>query len=139
MNEWLHQEVCRRIELYCIDKGHAEAPGKNSFVPHDAVTAFGIASYIANEFGCTHYVVVAPRGHIYGYFFKQFGCKVMEVYVADPSDGIQVIDDLSGIRKRRVFIIEENVMSEAATIYSRYMLPLFERPMHWDCALLHFP
>ncbi len=114
MSEWLQQEVCRRIELYCIDMGYAEAPGENSFIPKDAVTTFGIASHIANVVGCTHYVVVAPRGHIYGYFFKQFGCKVMEVYVSPHSGDVQVIDDLSSIRKRRVFIIEDNVVSEAA-------------------------
>jgi len=112
MNELLAQEVCRRVERYCIDKGYAEASGGQAFVPRDVVTAFGMASYIANEVGCTHYVVVAPRGNIYGYFFTQLRCKVMEVYEPFPPGGVQVVDDLSCIRKKRVFIVTDDVESE---------------------------
>jgi hypothetical protein len=112
MNELLAQEVCRRVERYCIDKGYAESSGWHAFVQRDVVTAFGMASYIANEVGCTHYVVVAPRGHIYGYFFTQLRCKVMEVHEQFSPGGVQEIDDLSCIRKRRVFIIVDNVESE---------------------------
>ena len=106
----IYRAVCSAVKSYCEEKGYREGLGVNNFVPHDAIAAFGMVQHV-HDIGFDHYLAVAPEGHIYGYFFEQFGAKTIEVHVPYPPDAIQVIDDLSGIRGQRVLVIEDDVIS----------------------------
>ncbi len=108
----IYRAVCCAVKSYCEEKGYCEGPGVNNFVPHDAVAAFGMSRHLVRDIGgFDHYLAVAPEGHIYGYFFEQFGAKTMEVHVPYPPDDIRVIDELSVVRGKRVLIIEDDVIS----------------------------
>ncbi len=108
----IYRAVCGAVKSYCEEKGYREGPGVNNFVPHDAILAFGMARHLVRDVdGFDHYLAVAPEGHIYGYFFEQFGVKTMEVHVPYPPDDIKVIDDLSVFRGQRVLLIEDDVLS----------------------------
>ena len=109
----IYRAVCTAVKSYCEEKGYREGRGVNNVVPHDAIAAFGMVRHLVavSGVGFDHYLAVAPEGHIYGYFFEQFGAKTMEVYVPYPPDDIQVIDDLSGIGGQRVLVIEDDVIS----------------------------
>ncbi|MBK5275605.1 MAG: hypothetical protein JJE30_11205 [Desulfuromonadales bacterium] len=110
MND-IYRSVCEDIAHYCLGKGYREGPGINNFVPHDAVAAFGMAKQLICANGFDLYLSVAPEGHIYGYFFEKMGCETMEIYVPYPPVGIQVLNDLTGIKGKRVLIIEDDIIS----------------------------
>jgi len=75
-------EVSRRIEHYCIDKAWIELPEEEPSVMPHLLAEFGMASYLANECGCTHYVVAAPDGHAIGFWFSQLRCRMLEMYAS---------------------------------------------------------
>jgi len=107
----VYQAVCAEIARYCQNKGYCEGPGVNNLVPHDAIAAFGMARYLTSEKNFDYYLAVAPEGHIYGYFFERYGCKTLDVFVPYPPVGLQVNDDLSSIKGKRLLILEDDVMS----------------------------
>jgi hypothetical protein len=107
----VYQTVCANIAQYCQNKGYCEGLGVNNLVPHDAIAAFGMARHLTSERKFDYYLAVAPEGHIYGYFFERFGFSTMDIFVPYPPVAIEVRDDLSCIKGKRVLIIEDDVMS----------------------------
>lgn len=103
--------VYEDIEQYCHAKGYREGPGVNNFVPHDPVLAFAMAKHLIGAQCFDNFLVVAPEGHIYGYFFESLGCRTIEVLVPYPAVTIQLRDDLAVTRNNRILIIEDDVVS----------------------------
>jgi hypothetical protein len=106
-----HKTVCADISQHCQNKGYCEGPGVNNLVSHDAIAAFGMARYLTSEREFDYYLAVAPEGHIYGYFFERFGFSTMDIFVPYPPVDVEMCDDLSCIKGKRVLIIEDDVMS----------------------------
>jgi len=101
--------VLEDIAMHCYNKGYREGPGVNNFIPHDAAAAFEMARTLATRFD--QYVVVAPEGHIYGYFFEQLGIPVLSVFTNYPPTLCTSDDDLSVIKNKKVLLIEDDVVS----------------------------
>ncbi len=99
------REHCERA------KGYEEGPWVNPLVPTDCVSAFMMARLLTDQEAFNHYVAVAPEGHVYGYFFEQFGVRVLSVHVDYPPRRCTVLDDLSALRGRSVLILEDDVVS----------------------------
>lgn len=107
----IYQAVCADINRHCLVKGYEQGPGVNNFVPHDAMAAFAMARQLTFDIRFDHYLVVAPEGHIYGYFFERLGLVTIEVVVPYPPDRLVLVDDLSVCRGKRVLIIEDDIIS----------------------------
>jgi hypothetical protein len=69
-----------------------------------------MARYIVQDVGFDHYIVVAPEGHIYGYFFSRIGIQPLSVSVDYPPTKLVGIDDMLQIAGGSVLIIEDDVI-----------------------------
>jgi hypothetical protein len=104
------QYVLKSVRDYCHERGAWEGPGVNNFVPHDCINAYTMAKYLVQNIGFTHYISVAPEGHIYGYFFSRIGIHPLAVFVDYPPTNLTTFDDLSPIFGGNVLIIEDDVI-----------------------------
>jgi hypothetical protein len=135
MNDLL-SAVFQDVERYCHNKGYHEGPGINNFVPHDPVLAFAMAKRLIGEGGFEHYVVVAPEGHIYGYFFEKLGARTMATGFPFPATRIELRDDFSIVRFKRLLIIKDVVVSGGTLWNLAEGLSIF-RPKSIDLFLGH--
>jgi len=92
-------------------KGYEEESFINPLTPVDSVAAFAIARMLTEQNAFDVCVSVAPEGHVYGYFFQQFGATILSVHVDYPPRRCEILDDLQGIRGKRVLILEDDVAS----------------------------
>jgi len=100
-------EICR----HCAAKGYVSGPNWNPLTPADSVAALAMARWLVGSRQFDEFVVVAPEGHVYGYFFERLGVRVLSVFVEYPPKSIQLVDDLAAIRGKRVLLIEDDVVS----------------------------
>ncbi len=114
MSATIESELIRRVlkgvRDYCHTKGAREGPGVNNLVPHDCISAHAMAKYLVRRVGFSHYIAVAPEGHIYGYFFSRLGVHPLTVSVDYPPTVLAALDDLSNIHGGNVLIIEDDVV-----------------------------
>jgi hypothetical protein len=110
VNSAVIQNVLKRVKNYCHHRGAWEGPGVNNLVPHDCVNVYAMAKYLVHDIGFTHYISVAPEGHIYGYFFSRIGIHPLAISVDYPPTKLTTLDDLSQILGGNVLIIEDDVI-----------------------------
>ncbi len=110
VNSMVLQYVLKSVRDYCHEMGVVEAPGINNLVPHDCINAYSMARYLVQEVGFSHYISVAPEGHIYGYFFKRIGIHPLAISVDYPPTRATTLDDLMQIAGGTVLIIEDDVI-----------------------------
>ena len=103
--------VAENVRDHCRSKGFVQGDNWNPLAPRNSVAALAMAKSLVQSRCFDHYLAVAPEGHVYGYFFEQFGVNVLSVYVDYPPKQVDVLDDLSGIRGGRVLLIEDDVIS----------------------------
>jgi len=112
LDEELLDKVLSEVREHCRRaKGYEEGPWVNPLVPSDCVSALMMARILTEGEPFDQYVAVAPEGHVYGYFFERFGCRVLAVHVDYPPRRCDVLDDLSVLRDARVLILEDDVIS----------------------------
>lgn len=92
-------------------KGYEEESFINPLTPVDSVAAFAMAKLLTEQNAFDVCVSVAPEGHVYGYFFKQFGAPILSVHVDYPPRRCEILDDLEVIRDKSVLILEDDVAS----------------------------
>ena len=92
-------------------KGYEEESFINPLAPVDSVAAFTMAKMLIDQDLFDVCISVAPEGHVYGYFFHCLGATVLSVHVDYPPRRCEILDDLHGIRARRVLILEDDVAS----------------------------
>lgn len=114
-------------------KGYEEESFINPLTPVDSVAAFAMAKMLTEQHAFDVCVSVAPEGHVYGYFFQQFGAFILSVHVDYPPRRCEILDDLEVIRGKRVLILEDDVASgttlchvvNALTTYEPQSMNLF--------------
>ncbi len=105
-------DVARLVESHVRhSKGFEEESFVNPFTPVDCVSACAAARRLMMERSYDVYIAVAPEGHVYGFFFEYFGAQVLSVHVGYPPHKCTILDDLSGIKGRRVLVLEDDVAS----------------------------
>jgi hypothetical protein len=109
--EIMHDLATRIEDHVCNSKGFEEESFVNPFSPVDSLSAFAAAQLLIAEHRHDVYVAVAPEGHVYGFFFEHFGANVLSVHVGYPPRECLILDGMSGIRGRRVLILEDDVAS----------------------------
>ena len=92
-------------------KGYEVESWINPLTPVNCVAAFAMAKDLIERDAFDICVSVAPEGHVYGYFFHCLGAAVLSVHVDYPPRRCEVLDDLDGIRGKRVLILEDDVAS----------------------------
>ena len=107
----LLERVADAVQTHCRQRGFVPEPWLNPLVPHDPVAAWAMARRLTAEEGFDEYVAVAPEGHVYGFFFEQFGAQILSVFVDYPPKQFTAVDDLTRIRDRHVLILEDDVVS----------------------------
>ncbi|MCS7466932.1 phosphoribosyltransferase domain-containing protein [Stieleria sp. ICT_E10.1] len=112
IDQELLRDVAARVEIHVRNsKGFEEESFVNPFSPVDSVSAFAAARRLVTERDHDAFIAVAPEGHVYGFFFEYWGASVLSVHVGYPPRECLILDDLSGIRGRRVLILEDDVAS----------------------------
>lgn len=111
-DELLARVAAEVREHVCRSKGYyKDEPNLNPFTPVDPVAAFAMARWLVEQEQFDEYVVVAPEGHVYGYFFARCGANILTVHVGYPPIRCEPLDDLRVLRDRRVLILEDDVAS----------------------------
>ena len=110
MNLWDIEAIVKtEVKNYCRTKGYTKQEGVNNFIPHNCVHAFQMAKMLIKQ-DFDSYLVIAPEGFIYSYFFEQLGARVLSLYTDYPPTRISATDDLSQIQGKRVLLIEDDVI-----------------------------
>jgi hypothetical protein len=104
-------QVTAKVVQHCAALGYESGPNWNPLQPQDSVAALAMARSLVESRQFDSYLAVAPEGHVYGYFFEQFGIKPLSIFVDYPPRSATTQDDLSVLRGKRVLIIEDDVIS----------------------------
>lgn len=99
------------VHSHCVAKGYTGGPNWNPLVPHDPVAALAMARLLVSSSNFDLFIAVAPEGHVYGYFFEQFGETVHSVFVDYPPRVVTRVDTLPELEDQRVLLIEDDVVS----------------------------
>ena len=116
-------EVSRHVRA---SKGYEEESFINPLTPVDSVAAFAMAKMLTEQNAFDVCVSVAPEGHVYGYFFQQFGAIILSVHVDYPPRRCVILDDLEVIRGKRVLILEDDVASGTTLCHVVNALTMYE-------------
>ena len=104
-------QVAEEVRGYCAAKGFVRGPNWNPLIPQDSVAALAMARSLIDTGAFDLYVAVAPEGHAYAFFFEQLGAPVLSICVDYPPTRVESVDDLSASHRRRVLLIEDDVVS----------------------------
>ena len=108
----LLERVDRQVEAHVRQsKGFEQDSMINPLVPVDTVAALAIAKQLIEQSRFDAFVAVATEGHVYGYFFEQFGAAVLSVHVDYPPRRCVLLDDFAVIKGQRLLILEDDVAS----------------------------
>jgi hypothetical protein len=107
----LLEQVTEEAHGHCAAKGYVRGRNWNPLTPYDSVAALAMATYLIGLRAFDQYVVVAPEGHVYGFFFERLEAQVLSIFVDYPPTRVDFVDDLSLVHGRRVLLIEDDIVS----------------------------
>jgi hypothetical protein len=107
----LLEQVDEAVRGHCAAKGHVGGRNWNPLTPYDSVAALAMARYLIGLRAFDQCVAVAPEGNVYGFFFERLEAQVLSVFVDYPPTRVDFVDDLAVIHRRRVLVIEDDIVS----------------------------
>lgn len=111
VSQQLLDRISDNVRGHCAGKGYVRGPNWNPLTPWDSVAALAMARSLQQSGRFDDYVAMAPEGHVYGYFFERLGTPVLSIVVDYPPKRVDLVDDLSAIRGRRVLLVEDDIVS----------------------------
>jgi hypothetical protein len=111
VSQRLLDRVAENIRSHCAAKGYVSGPNWNPLTPQDSVAAFAMARWLQQSGRFDDYLAVAPEGHVFGYFFERLGIPMLSAFVEYPPRCVDLVDDCSAIRGRRVLVVEDDIIS----------------------------